>query len=200
MLFDTDGSKTKFNFIELIFKFALQGTATKTIPAAEELMERVQLRLLKRWSALKVSQFLKSKKLAHPRAWNWAYPPEFRSSSGRWTYVMRNSRTEDLFVHLLFDRNFPVSLINSARFLQLVLDNSKRKAQVLYEMSVRTAFLEQIYCHEMVSVGRELSRKKLNIVQGPVNTTLGSVGGQLVEKTRNVLTKFCCLRPLRAVI
>lgn len=76
-------------------------------------------------------------------------------------YVVRDDRTQKLLFHIFFERNFSVTLPNGARFLLLVHGNSQAKAQILYELSVPTAFKVQLFSNAMALMSREVGTKKV---------------------------------------
>lgn len=61
-------------------------------------------------------------------------------------YALKDGRIKELFLHLVCDRDYPVSLIHGAQFLHVVVySNSRGKAQMSYGTRVTTAFGAQLY-------------------------------------------------------
>lgn len=63
-----------------------------------------------------------------------------------------------------------------------MFDDIQAKPPMLYEVSLPKAFEAQLYCFELALMSKEVVRKKLNIVQNVVNTTLGGMLFHLVQK------------------
>lgn len=93
---------------------------------------------------------------------------------------MEDSRIRKLYFHLFHERPFSVTVLNGARLLQMVLDNSQVGAQIPWEMSVQTALAKQLCFHTMALMRRKLGRKKLNIARNAVNSTPAAMALQLV--------------------
>lgn len=73
------------------------------------------------------------------------------------TYALIDGRIRELFFNMFRDRDYQGSLVNDARFLQLVLKlNSRGVAQKLKGMSVPTAFESQLYFHTHVMFRRKV--------------------------------------------
>lgn len=66
--------------------------------------------------------------------------PVPQSLSGRDSYALNDGQIREVFFQYFWERYFPITLLNSAQFLQLVLDNSQTKAYLPYEFNVPTTF------------------------------------------------------------
>lgn len=84
-------------------------------------------------------------------------------------------------------RNPLFNLLNSARFHQIVLDNSRWKKKLRSEMSVPTVF-DAYHCfHGIALMTREIGIKRLNIIGKAVISTMTVVAIQSVEKALDAL-------------
>lgn len=63
-----------------------------------------------------------------------------RASLAVHTYAMNSGPIWELLFHLSCNRNFIVTPLNGARFLQLILDNIHANGYLLYKMSAPTSF------------------------------------------------------------
>lgn len=61
------------------------------------------------------------------------------------TYSLKNGWIRRLLFYMSFVTNLPVSLLNGARFLQLVLDSSQARRKMLYEVILPTELKAQVY-------------------------------------------------------
>lgn len=114
-------------------------------------------------------------------------------------YVVKNSQIQELFFHILLQCNFPFTLFNGTRLLQLVLFNGQARTDLQNEISVPSVFEAQPSFHSMDLISRELERIKLNIIRSLVSSTLAGLAVQLVQKSSDSLSKPCSLRPLRVI-
>lgn len=71
-------------------------------------------------------------------------------------------------------------MLNCTRFLQLVLENNREKAQIPFGMNVPTAFLAQLFFRAMAFLSEKVRRKTLNIFRNKVKITLAGMAFQLV--------------------
>lgn len=132
------------------------------VSAARNTMSKTEDNLSGRNSKLKESQFLTSDNLALHKLGTAQVLQVLRASPTIHTYALKDGRTGELFLYHLRYRHYPASLLNSARFLQFVLDsNSWVKAQILYGMSVPNAFEVQLYFHALVLHSRQVGQKSL---------------------------------------
>lgn len=118
----------------------LKIVATDAVPRAEETMESMEVRVLRRQSVLSLSQFLKREsltlhKLGAEQAWQ-----VLRASLTVDTYSLKDGRIGNLFFCIFPKRSFPFILLIDVRFVHLVLYNSQAKAHIQYELNVLTAF------------------------------------------------------------
>lgn len=123
-----------------------------------------------------------------------------RKSLAVHTYSVKGGRIRALFFHDFLCRNLSVTLLNVARFLQLVLGNSPAKVQKPCELSMRTTLDAQFYFHTRALMIREVRRKKPNIIHNALNSTLVDVELQDVQEVWDALTKSCSFGPLRVVV
>lgn len=77
---------------------------------------------------------------------------------------MKDGQSQQLFSHMFCENNFPVTLVNDVRFLQLMLGSSQAEGQMSYEMTVPVALAAQIYFHVVAMMSIEPVGKKLNNV------------------------------------
>lgn len=63
-------------------------------------------------------------------------------------------------------------MLNGARFLWLVVENSQIKGRMAYKMSVPTMSLKNVSFHGMILMSREAGMKKLNIHRCASNNKL----------------------------
>lgn len=127
VLFNSASSKAKFNSLEPPVKIFLEWVVTKAFLAAEEIMVILKVRFLWRKSALRAFQFLKSENRALHELEAEQSSQLLRTSLVVQMYSMEDDRVGLLFFHVCRERNFSVTLLNCARFLQLVLDYCGRK-------------------------------------------------------------------------
>lgn len=71
-------------------------------------------------------------------------------------------------------------MLNSARFLQLVLDERKEKTHMLNKVSVSSAFEAQIYFHALALMSGEVEKKKLKIARNEMSSLLTGMTVQLL--------------------
>lgn len=163
-------------------KCFLAWVAIVGVPVANKTMANMKDKTLRRKPALKTSQFLKSENLAPPKLGTEQIIQILRASVAVHTYALKNGRIRELSFQLFCNRNFSVTMLNDARFLQLVTDNSKAKAHLSNKMSVPTAFEEQLYFYVVALISRKVERMKLNIVQNARNSTMEDMKANLARK------------------
>lgn len=86
------------------------------------------------------------------------------------------------------------------RFLQLVLHESQRKVQILYDTSLSTTFEAQIYFNGTFVVCREAGKKKLTTVKNGLNITLGGMMVSFVQKVCDTITNLCSCELMQAIV
>lgn len=97
-------------------------------------------------------------------------------------YSMKKGRIRKLFIHLLRERHFLVTLLNSTPILQLVLLNSQSKAHIRYEKSVKSVLEAQLYFQGPLFLCRKITNRKLRIVQNAMIGSLACMAVQLEQK------------------
>lgn len=133
-------------------------------------------------------------------AHNWSYLLGCQSTSSH-LYACAEGRSDSTALfHVRNWKNFPATFLKSSWFLQLHPDNSQEKAQILYQMSLSTAFEAQLYPHVVASMSRKVIKKKLSIVQNVLNSTLVGMTAQLLQKASDALKRSCSLGRLLVVI
>lgn len=115
-------------------------------------------------------------------------------------YALNEDRIQELFCHLFREGSFHVTLLISARVLQLVLDNCHAKSHIPYGMSVPTAFEVLLYVHAVDLMSRKVIRIRPKIGQKAVSSTRACMLAKLVQKTCGAVSKPCSLRPLQTMI
>lgn len=65
---------------------------------------------------------------------------------------MKDCWIQKFFSHVICKRNFSVTLLNGARFLQVMLDNSLANVQIPYEMSFSRSFETKLYFHALAFI------------------------------------------------
>lgn len=86
---------------------------TVAVPAASEIMERMEVKLSRRKSPLKESPFLTIKNLAFGDLGAEQIPKILRASPSVHTYAMKDDRTRVHFLEVFCISNFPVTQLNS---------------------------------------------------------------------------------------
>lgn len=127
-------------------------------------MKKVEAEALRRKLKRNESDFLTSEKLALLELGADPVCQYLKTSLAVYMYTIRDGRIGEVFFHFSRERNVSVTLLNGVRFLQLVLDKRQGKRQMLYEMSVSTAFGAPYYFLGKAMMRREVGRKVLNIV------------------------------------
>lgn len=112
------------------------------------------------------------------------------------SYAIKDARVEELFFHVICNRNVPVTLRNSSSFLHLVFNNSQVQGKMSHEMSVLTSFEAQLHRFAMVLMSRRIGKKMLNIIRNPVNRTHEIISVQLLKKAWDALKKSFLCGPL----
>lgn len=197
--FNTANFTASFSSNELSVKPFSEHSETTSAPTEKESMERMEFKSFRRKYTLNQSQFLKSKNLAHCRLRTMKLLQVFTVSMTGHSYAMKASRSPELYLDVCCNRNLPVTLLNGAHFLQLVLYNNEAKERMPNEMSMPTAFEANLYFHSTFFGRREAGRNKLNISGNAVNSTVASIEFQLVYKAQDALTWSCLLAPLRVL-
>lgn len=105
-----------------------------------------------------------------------------------------------LFLHVTSDSKFPVALLNSVHFLQLMLDNSQAKAKTMSDISLPASLHVDLCFHAILLISRDVGKKKLKVNRHAVNSTLVSMAASLVHNALDALTKSCSVGLLRALI
>lgn len=162
VLFDTVYFKARSIFLALPVQHFLEWVESATVPAPKEIIERMELEFSRRKTALKESQIHTSRKLdLHKLGTEYIFQV-LRASLAVHTNVMMDCRIRELFFAVFCYRTFPVTLLNGARFLQLVFNNTQAKANMPYEISMPTAFEVFFYFHSILFMRREVGKNKLN--------------------------------------
>lgn len=72
---------------------------------------------------------------------------------------MKEGRILGVFFPVFCEKKTLFISLNGASFLHVVLDNSRKKAQIPYEMRVPTAFAAKLFFHAMALIKNESGRK-----------------------------------------
>lgn len=129
-LFDTAAIKANFYSFELSVKMYLEYIVAATVSSAKERIKVMDVKDLWSSSSLRKSQFLKYENLARHELRGKRICRPNRASLAVYTYGMKNGRIQNLFFHIYLERNVSITLLNSVRFMQFVLDNIQTKAQI----------------------------------------------------------------------
>lgn len=134
---------------------------TSESPAVRENVKRRRCKGPRRDSALTESQFLTAKSLALHELANEQIRYALSFSLAIHTYG-KNDWVWQFFFHLHTDRNRPVSLLNSARFMQLFIENGHAEEKMTDEMSVLTVFYADLCFHVIAEKRSEQKEAKNN--------------------------------------
>lgn len=115
----------------------------------------MEVEVSRKESALKESQFLASDNLELRELQSEKIRLLLEPSLAVHTYIMLEYWIGLLILILCHECSFPVTLIHSARFLHLMLDNRQATAKMPYEMSLQTSFETQLYFRAMALMIRE---------------------------------------------
>lgn len=130
-------------------------------------MESIEVTVWRRKFALKMFQFLKCENLALRKLRTEQFRPVLVASLAVHTYALKNGGIRELFLRVFCKQNSPVSLPNSSRFLQLVLDYRQAKTWMPYKISVPTAFETELYFHALVLMSTEATWKRAKVDRNP---------------------------------
>lgn len=160
---------------------------------AKDIKVSIEFKASRRKAELRMSQFLKSEYLAFHELGTEQIRLVLRAALPIHTYMLKDSRTRELFFHLFHNQNFLITPLKSVLLLQLVLDNSQAKAQLSYEMSAPIVFDAQLYYYVAALMSRKVERKNRNIFRNVLNSTMAAMAGQLVRKALDALKWSCSL-------
>lgn len=175
VLFDSAAFKENFNFLGLSLKRLLKWVETTAASAANENIERTKIKVWRSKAALKESQFRTSEKPALRELVTEQSCQVLISALTVYTHAIKLGRLREIFLDVFRGRNLPVTLLSSARLLELVLDNSQVKAQMLYEIGPPKACKAQLYFQSLALMSKADERKRLNIVRSTVISTMVSI-------------------------
>lgn len=144
-------------------KSFLEWDTTAAVPAAKEILESMEVEALLRKSALKISQFLENEDLAVCELRAKQISHVLRALLPVHTYALQDGRSQELYFHCFCERNFSGTLLNGARFSQLVLDDFQTKTHLTDKMSRLKALEAELYFHAIALRSREARRKIINI-------------------------------------
>lgn len=139
VLFDTAAFIAKLNFIELLVKSTLDRVETVSIPAVKENVQRMEMKVLGRKSALTESQLVTSEDLELQMLGIVKARQLHEASLTVHTYAMRDVLIWEPLFCVFHNRNVHVTLVDGAHILQLVLNNSQARSQMRHQVSVPTA-------------------------------------------------------------
>lgn len=145
VLLDTSGSEAKLKSLSHPVKLWLELAVTVAVSAAKQIDGRMEVKILRRSSALNVSLLRKNEYLAFCQLGTEQISNVFRASLPAHTYEMMDSWIRERLYHLSCKADSRVTFPNGALLLCLVADSRNAKAQISYEISFLTAFEAQPY-------------------------------------------------------
>lgn len=140
LLFYTPAFEARCSFDEFPVKNVLGWAGVVVVQATKEIMFCMKVKVWRRKSALKMSQFWKRKNLRLRELGAEQICQVSRAFLAVYMYALRDCRIQELCFPLFRKWVSRVTLLNNVRFLQLVLHSSQAKAPVTNKVSLTTAF------------------------------------------------------------
>lgn len=164
--------------------------------AAKEIMGKIKENLSSRRSALKQSQFQPRDIVSLRRLRTDEIRQIISAPLAIHNYALNDARIGRLFFHMLDYQDYLPSSLDGAQFLQLILSsNSRRKTSISYNMSVLTVFEAHLYFLSSALLRRKVDLNNPGVPQNVVNSTLGGIAVQFVQKSWNELKKSFFMDP-----
>lgn len=180
-------------------KSFLENILTATAPASREVTTKMELRDLQRRSPPKVSHFVTSENLNLGDLAAEQARLVLRAFLVGQKYAITDNRIGEFFVHVFCIKRFPVTPLNGVWYLQLVSSRGRAEAQVPFSTSLLTSLKTQLNSHASDLMSSVVARKRLNMLQNAVVSTLASMEVQLIQNAWDGITKSCFPGPLRDV-
>lgn len=113
---------------------------------------------------------------------------------------MTDVQIRERFIYFFCKRILSESLLNAARLLQVMLNNTPVKVRMPNAMSVPAALGTQLYFSTAVFFSRKVGKKTRTNTKHALNSSLAGMGVQLMQKAFNALTESSSHETLRAVV
>lgn len=126
-LFVTRRFKRKFNTLELTLKDFLMWARKAAVPATKDIISKMEENVSRRKSELKEFHFLTNDNLELRGLGTEQVCRALRASLAIYTYALKHGWIREPFFYMLQIQDYPASLFNKVKFLQLVQDRSSRE-------------------------------------------------------------------------